>query len=216
MWYTYENWHLQIDYPTFISSINKNHIKKIIQKINIDNSPFPKSISVNNIDRNDFFIISDITSEIQFKYYSLKFDNYNDNFYPIFEQIIDSNNTLTELDLFFNTPLSWDNTLTKTFQKLKELNHHKWWSVSISWSEDFIHHYRMWKDEVNILHSMNLYGLYLKIYIIDNEELLKQIEEIILTAKFAEYTLLKKFNKWAWLDGVYKILDDWTQIKITQ
>lgn len=54
------------------------------------------------------------------------------------------------------------------------------------------------------------------IILIEDKKLLDDIEKFIITPKISEYNLSWKFSKGPWLDWIYKILDNWEQIKIAE
>lgn len=163
-WYRIHSSSLFIDYPEFILNSDK-YVSDILSRYDWFN---PEAIFIKNINWNDFSFLSEITSQIYFRYYGFDFYKYNDDDNIIFDSI-NKRSWPSNINISFYTELDWENTLINTFSKINDVideivhnnsaldkSNNKIGWLTISWFDTFLDTYYLSKDELEIISNMKI------------------------------------------------------------
>lgn len=188
-WFTLSNNDsLIIDYPIFINYLNNGVIENINKIYKID------LLEIKNIDGNNLNFISDINKNFNIRYYTFQFNQYNDDDFFIFDNI-NFENKIVELNLVFKNSLVGNNNLLQTFTKIKEISNNNIEYFNIIWNNIFFNTYKMSKKELNIIHSIPYYWLYIKTQI-DQTVIMDDIVKFLKWTSIVEYSLYWKIKIW--------------------
>lgn len=220
-WYELLDYGIIIDYPIFNKNTSNSKIEEISKYLNRIDESGPdgdgKSIDIENINWTDFYFINKLITSVDFTYIDYDFDKYNDEDNYIFEPLWNFQEIIDLRLTFMEGSLSWG-SLIRTFEKFRELNEwNRWgyfwfhWEMPGTYLQDT---YSITRQELKVLHDINVFWLYLDFWINYEKDWFDEIQKVVLSNNFWEYSLSWAFSKFTWnitrADEKWKEYNIWT------